>query len=193
MEIIVSQFIGFIIGIFSSWVFWYYLVHVKPKIEISHSIVYNPNSKTLHVKIRNARRRQVTDVQASLAVIEEEPNGRLQTLHIAKLNRDTLFALAPIQDLKKRWSIPATTVFSTNDGEQMLSLLTTKGNGERRIVFVLAATDGLSGTKVVQQVVYRLEDIRYGKFGLGFLVEEISNPTNKEDNELVVEQSQLRS
>lgn len=165
------------------------MVQVKPKIEISHSIVYNPSNKSLHVKIRNARRRQVTDIQASLALIEEEPNGRLQTLHIAKLNRDTLFALAPIQDLKKRWSIPATIVFSTNDGEQMLNLLTTKGIGERRIVFVLAGTDGLSGTKVVQQVAYRLEDIKYGRFGLGFLVEETSNPINEEDNELVVEQA----
>lgn len=188
MEIVLSQFIGFVIGVFSSWVFWYYLVNVKPKIEISHSIVYNPTSKTLHVKIRNGRRRQVTDVQVSLAVVEEEPNGRLQTLHIAKLRRDMLFALAPIQDLHKRWSIPVTTVFSTDDGEQMLELLATKGNGERRIVFVLAVTDGLSGTKVVQQVTYRAEDVKYGRFGLGFLVEEAPSPAKDEDVKLIVEQ-----
>jgi hypothetical protein len=182
MDILINQLLGFVVGILSSWALWYYLLHVKPKIEISPNITYNPRNGTLHVKVRNARRRQVTDIQSGLAVVEQKPDGRLLTLHVARLKRDTLFALAPIQELKASWSLPATFVFSTEDGKLMLEQLAEKGDGERRIVFVISATDGLSGSKVVQQVSFHMENIRQGRFGLDFTIEEWSSSAADDDN-----------
>lgn len=166
-----GQVLGFVVGILSSWALWYYLLHVKPKIEISPNLAYNPRNGTLHVKVRNARRRQVTDIQSSLAVVERKPDGRLLTLHVARLKRDTLFVLAPIQELKTPWSLPATFVFSTADGKLMMEKLAEKSDGERRVVFVISATDGLSRSKVVRQVTFNLENIRQGRFGLDFTIE----------------------
>jgi hypothetical protein len=186
MDILINQFLGFVVGILSSWALWYYLLHVKPKIEISPNIAYNPRNGTLHVKVRNARRRQATDIQLSLAVVERKPDGRLLTLHSARLKRDTLFALAPIQELKTSWGLPAAFVFSTEDGKLMLEQLAEKGEGERRIVFVISATDGLSGSKVVQQVSFRMENIRQGRFGLDFAIDELLSSAVNDDDENVV-------
>jgi hypothetical protein len=172
MDLLVNQLLGFIVGILSSWALWYYLLNIKPKIEISPNIAYNPRNGTLHVKIRNARRRQVTDIQTSLAVVERKPDGRLLTLHVARLKRDTLFVLAPIQELKVSWGLPATFVFSTEEGRLMLEQLERDGEGERRIVFVISATDALSGSKVVKQVTFVSDDIKMGRFGLDFTIEE---------------------
>src|SRR5262245_12950345 len=129
MDTLINKLLGFVVGILSSWALWYYLLHVKPKIEISPNIAYNPRNGTLHVKVRNAKRRQVTDIQSSLAVVERKPDGRLLTLHIARLKRDTLSVLAPIQELKSTWGLPATFVFSTDDGKLMLEQLAEKGEG----------------------------------------------------------------
>jgi len=186
MDTLINQLLGFVVGIISSWALWYYLLHVKPKIEISPNIAYNPRNGTLHVKVRNARRRQVTDIQSSLAVVERKPDGRLLTLHIARLKRDALFVLAPIQELKLSWSLPATFVFSTEDGKRMLEQMAEKGEGERRIVFVISATDGLSGSKVVQQVSFSMENIRQGRFGLDFTIEERLSSAVDEDDDNVV-------
>jgi hypothetical protein len=182
MDIIINQFLGFVVGILSSWALWYYLLNVKPKIEISPNIAYNPRNGTLHVKVRNARRRQVTDIQSSLAVVERKPDGRLLTIHIARLKRDTLFVLAPIQELQTPWSLPATFVFSTEDGKLMLEQLSQKGEGERRVIFVISATDGLSGSKVVQQVSFSMENIKWGRFGLDFTIAELLSGTVDEDD-----------
>jgi hypothetical protein len=185
MDILINQFLGFVVGILSSWALWYYLLHVKPKVEISPNIAYNPRNGTLHVKVRNARRRQATDIQSSLAVVERKPDGRLLTLHIARLKRDTLSVLAPIQELKISWGLPATFVFSTEDGKLMLEQLAGKGEGERRIVFVISATDGLSGSKVVQQVSFRMENIRHGRFGLDFAIDELLGSAVDDDENVV--------
>ncbi|MBO0797500.1 MAG: hypothetical protein J2P31_01640, partial [Blastocatellia bacterium] len=185
MGILINQLLGFLVGLLSSWALWYYLLHIKPKIEISPNLAYNPKNGTLHVKVRNGRRRQVTDIRSSLAVVERKPNGRLLTLHIARLKRDTLFVLAPIQELKVPWGLPATFVFSTDDGKVMLEKLEEQADGERRIIFVISATDGLSGAKIVRQVSFRPENIKQGIFGLDFTINELSSGAADQDDENV--------
>jgi len=173
MEIIVSQSIGFLIGVLSSFVFWYLLIRAKPYVAVSPVVVFNPSSRHLLIKVRNESHRQSTDIQASLALLERKQDGGLVTLHIPKLQRDTLIALGPIQDLNKPWSIQSAFTFVVEDGQKTLELLTQQDDKEKRLVFVLSITDGLSGTKVVHQVVYKAENVKQGKFGLGFRVEEV--------------------
>jgi hypothetical protein len=70
MEFFISQVIGFLVGILSSWLFWYALLLAKPKIVISKNIVINRKKGSLLVKVINRGRRQATDIQASLALVE---------------------------------------------------------------------------------------------------------------------------
>lgn len=172
MEIVANQLFGFLIGVLASGVLWYLLTHVKPKIAISSVIAFNPDKGSLLIKVRNERRRQATDIYASLVLIERKPDGRLFTLHSAKLRKDLFPALAPIQDLTEPWGLPTTVVFATDEGEKLLEIIASKTNGEKRLVFTLSATDALSGTKIVQQITFGQENIKYGKFGLGFRIEE---------------------
>jgi hypothetical protein len=165
---------GFLIGVLSSWAFWYLQMRSKPKIVISSFCVFNPSNGGLQIKVRNEKRNQATDIQTSLTCVERKPNGKLLTLKIAQLRRDFLPALAPIQDLQKAWGIPATIVFATDDGREMIHFLRSSGEGERRFVFTLSATDGLSGAKIVQQVTYTLDQVKEGTFGLGFQLDAIS-------------------
>jgi hypothetical protein len=67
----------------------------------------------------------------------------------------------------------------------MLEELSIVNRGERRIVFTLSATDGLSGTKIVQQTAYRLEDVRSGRFGVWLEIREESTQSEqgKQDND----------
>jgi hypothetical protein len=186
MDTIVNQLIGFIVGVVSSWAFWYLMILVKPKILVWHEAVFNPEKNSFLVKVRNVRRRQATDIQASLSVVErktdKEREGLLLTLHTAQLRKDSLFALAPIQDLLKAWVLRTSYVFVSDDGKIIMDLLREQGDGDRRVVFVISAADGISGTKVVQQVTYKLDDIKYGKFGLGFKIVPASKDDDDDEN-----------
>jgi hypothetical protein len=185
MEFFISQVIGFLVGILSSWLFWYALLLAKPKIVISKNIVINRKKGSLLVKVINRGRRQATDIQASLALVERDNSGRFFTIHNAQLRKDLLLALAPVQESHKPWGLRTAFVFATDEGVQMLEELSIVNRGERRIVFTLSATDGLSGTKIVQQTAYRLEDVRSGRFGVWLEIREESTQSEqgKQDND----------
>lgn len=134
--------------------------------KVSQYIVFNKRTGNLLVKIANEGRRQATDIQASLALIERKPSGRFQTLYVAQLKRDNLPALAPKRESHRPWGIPTAFVFVTHEGQAILEKFRSSSEGEKRIVFTMSAIDGLSGTKVVSQVAYRLNDLKYGQFGL---------------------------
>jgi hypothetical protein len=200
MEFVISQIIGFLIGLFSSWLFWYTLILAKPHIVISPYAAYNQRKGSLLIKIMNKGTRQATDIQAQLSLVQLAPSGRFFTRHQAKLRLAELPALAPIKESDRPWGIRTAFVFATDEGELLIKLLTSQGNGEKRLVFTLAATDGLSGTKLVQQVAYRTEDIQYGHFGKWLEIVQddktlvINLPANQErrlKTELPTEQANL--
>jgi hypothetical protein len=134
---------------------------------------------------------QATDIQASIACVlmkqNDKERGKLITLKIAHLRRDFLPALSPIQYLTKEWMIPTTVTFITDEGQEMMDALHSPDEGEKRFVFTLAATDGVSGARVVQQFTYKEgvqpSQIKKGVFALGFEVNEPDSETT--DLELV--------
>jgi hypothetical protein len=172
VEFFFSQLIGFLVGILSSWAFWYVLLLAKPKIIISKNIVFNKKKGSLLIKVMNRSRRQATDIQASLALVERDTIGRFFTLHSAQLRKDSLPALAPKHESHNPWGLRTAYVFATDEGVQILEKLSSAHQNEKRLVFTLSATDGLSGTKVVQQISYRLEDVKSGRFGVWLEVKE---------------------
>ncbi|MBD2068237.1 hypothetical protein H6F93_12015 [Leptolyngbya sp. FACHB-671] len=172
MEFFFSQLIGLLVGILSSWAFLYVLLLAKPRIIISKNIVFNKKKGSLLIKVMNRSRRQATDIQASLALVERDTIGRFFTLHSAQLRKDSLPALAPKHESHNPWGLRTAYVFATDEGVQILEKLSSAHQNEKRLVFTLSATDGLSGTKVVQQISYRLEDVKSGRFGIGLEVKE---------------------
>jgi hypothetical protein len=162
VEFFFSQLIGFLVGIFSSWAFWYVLLLAKPKISVSRNVVFNEKKGSLLVKVMNRGRRQATDVQVSLALVERDSIGRFFTLHSAQLRKDSLPALAPKNESHKPWGLRTAYIFATDEGVQILEKWSSANQNERRLVFTLSATDGLSGTKFVQQTSYQLEDVKSG-------------------------------
>ncbi|MBD2101604.1 hypothetical protein [Leptolyngbya sp. FACHB-261] len=172
MEFFFSQLIGLLVGILSSWAFWYVLLLAKPRIIISKNIVFNKKKGSLLIKVMNRSRRQATDIQASLALVERDTTGRFFTLHSAQLRRDSLPALAPKHESHNPWGLRTAYVFATDEGVQILEKLSSACQNEKRLVFTLSAADGLSGTKVVQQISYRLEDVKSGRFGVWLEVRE---------------------
>jgi hypothetical protein len=172
VEFFFSQLLGFLIGILSSWAFLYILLLAKPKIIISKNIVFNKKKGSLLIKVMNRGRRQATDIQASLALVERDTIGRFFTLHSAQLRRDSLPALAPKHESHNPWGLRTAYVFATDEGVQILEKLSSAHQNEKRLVFTLSAADGLSGTKVVQQISYRLEDVKSGRFGVWLEVKE---------------------
>jgi hypothetical protein len=172
VEFFFSQLIGFLVGIFSSWAFWYVLLLAKPKISVSRNVVFNEKKGSLLVKVMNRGRRQATDVQVSLALVERDSIGRFFTLHSAQLRKDSLPALAPKHESHKPWGLRTAYIFATDEGVQILEKWSSANQNERRLVFTLSATDGLSGTKFVQQTSYRLEDVKSGRFGVWLEIQE---------------------
>ncbi len=181
---ILNQFIGFLIGIISSWFFWRMLLQVKPKIKVSPVLAYDVEKGILAIKVINLGRRQAMDIQIHrFSIGEIKPNQRLTTIVVGNIQRVELPALGPIQDLKKLWTLSTAFVFKASNGTELVNILKASNEGERRLILTISSTDGLSGTKVVQQITYRSEDIRQGTFikGVDFQITP-SITVNQTDN-----------
>ena len=190
-EFLISQIMGFAIGILSSWIFWYLLILAKPRIKIAPVATYSPSEKVLRIKVMNRGRRQAVDIQAQIVLRELRPVAgeslKQTVVHRPKLRNDMVFAMGPIQHLKKHWTLLTGYIFLVEDGEETYRLLQTPTEFDKRIVFILSATDALSGTKVVQMATYQVQDIAIGRFGDGFDVVHkiVQNDLPIEDNSIV--------
>jgi hypothetical protein len=148
---VINLVIGFVLGIGSSWVFWYWQLHLKPRIAISPMAAYDPDTGTLGIRIINRARRQATDIQALLFVAEVQGSW-YDTIYTPVLNRTALFALAPYKRPMAFWRLPVSSIFETRDGANIVALLSSQGHNERRLIYTLSATDALSSSKVIQRV-----------------------------------------
>ncbi|MCI0561633.1 MAG: hypothetical protein MN733_24350 [Nitrososphaera sp.] len=169
MEDLLTQFLGFVIGILSSWVFLYVLLFVKPQVRISPFVCYLPDQDLLHIRVMNWGRRQATDISVQSRVEETfvVPDGfRRRTLFRPAMTFDTLVALNPLRKWNPNdvWSLPVSVNFSVKGGKHVIDLMSKAPGNERRFGFTLSATDSLSGTKVVQRIYYTIDDIKVGVF-----------------------------
>lgn len=175
----VNLILGFLVGILSSYAFWAALSVVKPNIEISPFVVFDPKNGSMRVRIRNKGRRQAVDIKVLAGVDEVMPNKFRRSVHKPSLRNDYRFALEPKhKDMDLNWGLPTVTTFVIPEGQHVLDLLAPSQGLERRLLFTLSATDALSGAKVVQRVSYTYQDIKQGEFqdGFGFeVIEAVSN------------------
>ncbi len=180
--IFIEQFLGFTIGILSSWLFLYIMLKVKPRIQISPFIAHVPQSDILLIRIINSSRRQATDIHVQLRIEETFPidgSVRRFTKYRAKLRFDSLVALDAIQNWEPDniWKLPIATHIVAKDAKFIVDLLSEQIDTERKLSLTLSANDSISGTKHVQRILYDLEDIKEGRFASGkkFQLVSISN------------------
>jgi|GEM_PF-6656663 len=70
MELIITNVIGLLIGLVTSYIFLRYQLSIKPKVAISPVIIYSTERKTFRLKIANESNRQVTDIRAELSIMK---------------------------------------------------------------------------------------------------------------------------
>lgn len=186
MDLFINQMYGFVIGVLSSWAFWYFLLILKPGVAISPIATYSKKDGKFRVKIANRGRRQVTDLQVSLAITERRTHKKatptLNVIHNLQLVKDSLPALAPLQDLNKEWALPAIYTIRSGEDRTAWDLLDSQHPEERRLVFTISMTDAISGTKVVKRVAYGLSKIKFGRFGKDFTVVDDEGDTAERDS-----------
>jgi len=177
-DAVLNQIIGLLVGILSSWLFWRTLLLVKPRIEISPHLVYDPQKKQLMIKIMNRGNRWVTDLQAKFMLSQrvklEDHSFRTEAIKYYNLDRNTVFALAPRNSESKPWAsfYKVFTFIASEELDPRLLPASSKGH-EKRFEFQLITSDALTGTKLVQSAVYDAEHIKIGKYGKDFNVIEM--------------------
>jgi hypothetical protein len=66
MGLILGTFLGFIFGVIACWLFWRYLLFLKPNVEVAPFISFIKNEKTgrrrFQFKILNRGKQQVTGI-----------------------------------------------------------------------------------------------------------------------------------
>lgn len=166
--------IGFLVGMLATWIFWKYMLILKPKVSISPQVskdisADNPEQKVYRFKIRNEGKRQVVNISLVVTVCRliNVPRGKISSNIGTLLPKKNISALAPKSESWSSWDIPPIYIFVGKpdfDVEQMLS------QEDTRIMATLSATDSQSGTTHVQRVTYMLKDLVEGNFvkGLGF-------------------------
>lgn len=141
---------------------------VKPKIEISPFILYNPDTKKFYLRILNKTNRRVTNIQARLTLCEriiEDDGGITIGRKSIELKRADIFTLGKRRDYGKAWGFIPAYNFSTlkGDGKKILKKFYNQENGEKRIQIKLLATDAQSSTTAAFFRAYTLKDIRYAR------------------------------
>lgn len=151
-----------VVGVVSSWAFWYLQINIKPKIDISPHAVYDPTDDTIGILVINRSKRQATDINVLLFIGEVQGNW-YETVYTPKLNRKYLFALDGRKTKSSFWQLPTSSYFEAVEGGKIMDILAEKSK-KRKMIFTLSATDAISSTKVIYRVAYGYEDIKRGKF-----------------------------
>jgi hypothetical protein len=174
MELFIGTILGFIVGLIATWLFWKYMLVLKPDVSISTQVASelstkNSGRKTYRFKIRNNGKRQVINVSLVVTICRliDVPGGKISSKIGTIFTKKNASALAPHSISWSSWEIPPIYIFVATpdfDVEELIS------QPDTRIMATLSTTDAQSGTTHVQRVTYTQHDIIEGNFikGLGF-------------------------
>lgn len=171
MGIIFGTLLGFVFGIIACWLFWKYLLFLKPNIEIAPLISFTKNEKTgrkiFRFKIVNRGVRQVTGItlNAWLCDLMGIPGGKVSRglYRFPIKNSDTL-TLNPEKQAERPWGLTPESTFKSEPEFDAYGLLAVPNH---KIMITLRVADAISGTTVVTQKVYGREHIKEGMFEIG--------------------------
>lgn len=171
MTLVLGSCLGFIFGVIACWLFWKYLLVLKPNVAIAPVIAMTRNEQTgrriFRFKIYNKGARQVIGITLNGWVVEllDVPGGQItKALYKFPIRNSETMALNPENTFERPWDLNAETYFRTEPEFDTLELLSHPG---RRVMITLRVSDALSGTTVVQQKTYEHSDFKEGMFRIG--------------------------
>src|SRR3569623_1715989 len=175
-ELLISQAVGFMLGLATSWVFWRFMLLLRPDVRVAAMIAKGhsrkePDRIVYRLKIANYGRRQAINISIGAAIcrLADLPGGKICTvMKRLPFKQSAIPAIGPKTKLGDSWGLSPVYVFVSTPEFDVPALM---ANNERLLV-TLKATDAISGTTVVTRQAYLLADIKEGDFawGLGFEV-----------------------
>jgi hypothetical protein len=89
---IITTLVGFVLGVFGSWLFWRFLLVLRPDVRISPHVLkghdrLDSGKVVYRLKVYNFGRRQVVDLQAQARLVEKSED-RWPVLKEVKLRFD---------------------------------------------------------------------------------------------------------
>ena len=161
--------LGFIFGVFASWVFWRYLLFLKPKLEVPTSIkeiINKDGNKEYIYRTKNLGKRQVVDISIKATICELtniDPDHPLSLVHKLKIDLDNADVLCYKNKRNDPWGLPNYRGFhiqqideNTNESINILQLLSNK---KRRLIITLRSSDSISRTTVITRHTYTQDNI----------------------------------
>lgn len=166
---------GLILALVTSWLFWRYLLSIKPKVKISNHIakgishhLQEEGQHVYRIKVVNFGKRQVINLTATCTVTElvHVGQGRRRITKKLDFQSNSIPALGSKNDIGNMWSITPVWVVLIRSKVALEDML----NEDCRIQFTLLATDALSATSIAQRITYKTDHIKDGDFewGLNF-------------------------
>lgn len=171
MESSISAILGFLTGVLATWFFWQTLLWQRPKITIADKVSVETNSQTgkkeLRFKIYNAGKNQVTSIKVNawLCDLHDTPSGAVArgVHHLPIPNSETLTLCAKGKE-DRPWGLPPEKTFASSPEVDFTEFLQQPNT---RLMFVVRASDAISGSTIVKQITYSKRDLVLGTFTLG--------------------------
>jgi len=168
-------FLGVVGGVLASWLFWRYLLGIKPRIEVSPWIscikVSATGQNRYRIKIVNRGKNQVIgiSVNAWVVYLQPVPGGEIShALYSFTTHKSETLALNPASKSDRPWGLtPETTIILGTDKDLVAELTDTK----KRLMVTLRYSDAISGTTVVTQQTFDSSALIDGLFRFGTSLE----------------------
>jgi len=120
------MFIGFAIGLLSTWFFWKYMLSTKPQLVIADHVIASgsnePGQKTYRFTLRNTGKNQIIDIAANAWICDlaktQEREYAMSLYQLPIYKSDTL-TLGTKNYIKNPWELPDTFLLPATPDRDM--------------------------------------------------------------------------
>ena len=167
-------FLGFFVGLLASWLFWKYLLILKPNLMVEDLVVETATAnggQCLEIGCENVGKRQIIDISIRATVCELHAPGTKNPLRLVtrlKMEIDRADVLNPARkDKENDWSLPSYRKFHVlpideNTGNEIDFRELIKDEN-RRLIFTIRATDAVSSTTTVCRKTFTVSQINFAQ------------------------------
>ena len=186
MELLIGSMISFVLGVAVSWLFWRYLLYLKPSLHISEQVARSPSRKypgkeILKFKIYNCTNRQAINlfVGCTISELANVPDGTrsrvIERLNVVIASFD---CLGPKSNLGEKFGLSPVKVYTaqiTDTFEQHIH------GASARLILTLKASDAVSGSTIVVRKAYTSADVVRGEFRYGLTCDIVRSDTKEKE------------
>ncbi len=171
---ILEIFIGFILGLIGTWIFWKYQINIKPKLKISDVIALTKslkkdNKKNYRIKMVNLSNRNIINIKVRLTVVQLKDilDGKT-SIGIKHIKDTEISVIGARKNVGNPWGLSPIRWISFDYDPEICTLLK---QPETRIMLTVSATDAISGTTAILRKTFKDNDVKKGEFKYGLTLE----------------------